>query len=77
VIASIEPDGAVLSASASGEPLPRRGGTIDGAGPDRISAAGHAYASMLAAGFVWRPDRVIPRAGGLVPADELPSWMRG
>lgn len=75
VIASVEPDGPVLSARASGEPLPRRGGAIDLDDGDRITAAGDAYAAMVAAGFVWRPDRALPPAGGLVPADTLPRWM--
>jgi len=75
VIASIDPDGAVLSARASGDPLPRRGGPIDVDGPDRIAAAGDAYAKTIEAGFVWRPDRAIPPAGALVPAADLPAWM--
>jgi hypothetical protein len=76
VIASIEPEGPVLSASASGEPLPRRGGRIDVEGADRIAAAGDAYADLVGAGFVWCPDRALPLTGGLVDADALPPWMR-
>ncbi|NUP08167.1 MAG: hypothetical protein HOW73_19130 [Polyangiaceae bacterium] len=76
VIASIEPAGAVLSARASGAPLPRRGGRIDVEGEDRIAAAGDAYAAMVEGGFVWVPEDAVPPAGGLVSADTLPDWMR-
>ena len=65
-LTSLWPHGVFVSADASGDPIPHRGGGIGD------------YAEADARRFVWRPEEasLVGNADGMVPESSLPAWMR-